>query len=286
MKSQISSSFSPSGDFIISASEDSRVLVWNSTNRDVSNKSYIYRRDKQLSCEEFASRHVSVAIAWPDPSRRTTSRSPYETLGRTESGFGSAQEPESSPPRPEDNTNNNVVKSTSEPEHSKCPSYCLGRSPLGIFGSGRKNSVAVADELTSTKQVEGGKHAPHHLDASPSPFPSSSPIVDFSSKAPSPPLEAGDSTSPPHVQRRSSFFPECGPKGSATWPEEKLESFNSGLATGAQSVSMGNMSAHSGDVTPAADLVPVSPAWGLVIVTAGLGGEITTFQNYGFPVRL
>jgi WD40 repeat protein len=102
VKSQISSSFSPTGDFIISASEDSRVLVWNSTNRDVSNKTYIYRRDKQLSCEEFTSRHVSVAIAWPDSSTRlSSSRSAYESLGRTD-GFASVQdtnEPEAPPPQ-------------------------------------------------------------------------------------------------------------------------------------------------------------------------------------------
>ncbi|KAG0504497.1 hypothetical protein KC19_N027300 [Ceratodon purpureus] len=273
VKSQISSSFSPNGDFIISASEDSRVLVWNSTNRDVSNKTYIYRRDKQLSCEEFTSRHVSVAITWPESSTRlNSSRSAYEPLGSVRG----TNDSETSPPHEE----TVVVASKGSEEHSKCPSYCLGRSPLGIFGSGRKNSVAVADELTSTKQVEVGKHGHHQLDASPQ--------VDISSKG----SLQSPCDSPPHLHRRSSFFPECGPKGSATWPEEKLGSFNSGLSTGpnlphsASICSNNTTTAHSGEATPPVDLVTVSPAWGLVIVTAGLGGEITTFQNYGFPVRL
>jgi len=137
----------------------------------------------------------------------------------------------------------------------------------------------VADELTSTKQqVEGGKQHGHQLDVS-------SPI-DISSKVSvqSPSLDACEN-SPPH--RRSSFFPECGPKGSATWPEEKLGS----LPNSTQSASIcSNVSAQGGEMgsnTPSVDVVStVSPAWGLVIVTAGLGGEITTFQNYGFPVRL
>lgn len=273
VKSQISSSFSPAGDFIISASEDSRVLVWNSCNRDVSNKTSIYRRDKQLSCEEFTARHVSVAIAWPGSSTPQLS----EPLDRSED-FGSnnvqvPSEPESSPPRDEN------APTKGSDEQSKCPSYCLGRSPLGIFGSGRKNSVAVADEHTT--QVEGGKLHGHQLDASSSPLDLSSKVLQQSPSL----VDACDNTSPPQQQRRSSFFPECGPKGSATWPEEKLGSFHTGGPNLTQSAS-----AHSGEIgatsPPYVDLVTVSPAWGLVIVTAGLGGEITTFQNYGFPVRL
>lgn len=284
VKSQISSSFSPAGDFIISASEDSRVLVWNSCNRDVSNKTSLYRRDKQLSCEEFTARHVSVAIAWPGSSTPLSSRSAHEPQGRSDEfgvqGPPSNNEPASSPPR-EENAAAPIKGS------DKCPSYCLGRSPLGIFGSGRKNSVAdVADELTSTatkqQQVEGGGKHGHQLDAS------SSPVDIISAKVLSvqslPSLEAAcdNNYSPPHLQqRRSSFFPECGPKGSATWPEEKLGSFHSGPNL----TQCSNVSAHSGEMG-GVDLVTVSPAWGLVIVTAGLGGEITTFQNYGFPVRL
>jgi hypothetical protein len=30
----------------------------------------------------------------------------------------------------------------------------------------------------------------------------------------------------------------------------------------------------------------VSASWGMVIVTAGLRGEIRTFQNFGLPIRI
>ncbi|KAK2369560.1 WD repeat-containing protein [Trifolium repens] len=60
---------------------------------------------------------------------------------------------------------------------------------------------------------------------------------------------------------------------SATWPEEKLL-----LATRNQSpcVSMDFSNGVSQKMS----------AWGMVIVTAGLRGEIRTFQNFGLPLRI
>lgn len=60
---------------------------------------------------------------------------------------------------------------------------------------------------------------------------------------------------------------------SATWPEEKLL-----LAARNQSprVSMDFSNGVSQKMS----------AWGMVIVTAGLRGEIRTFQNFGLPLRI
>ncbi|KAL4271216.1 hypothetical protein GQ457_13G003330 [Hibiscus cannabinus] len=60
---------------------------------------------------------------------------------------------------------------------------------------------------------------------------------------------------------------------SATWPEEKLV-----LATRARSPKI------SVDFSPGVN--PNISAWGMVIVAAGLQGEIRTFQNFGLPVRI
>ncbi|XP_043688618.1 WD repeat-containing protein 44-like isoform X2 [Telopea speciosissima] len=74
----------------------------------------------------------------------------------------------------------------------------------------------------------------------------------------------------PISSSNNSFFAD---KISATWPEEKLLA-----ATRNQSprvsldLSKGVMQGRS--------------AWGMVIVTAGLRGEIRTFQNFGLPVRI
>ncbi|KAI7731686.1 hypothetical protein M8C21_022439, partial [Ambrosia artemisiifolia] len=60
---------------------------------------------------------------------------------------------------------------------------------------------------------------------------------------------------------------------SATWPEEKLVSAlkNPGRLTSADFINGSSLS---------------KSGWGMVIVTAGLHGEIRTFQNFGLPVRI
>ncbi|XWS27978.1 hypothetical protein CRYUN_Cryun25bG0026700 [Craigia yunnanensis] len=60
---------------------------------------------------------------------------------------------------------------------------------------------------------------------------------------------------------------------SATWPEEKLL-----LATRTRSPKT--------SVDFSSGVNPNMPAWGMVIVTAGLQGEIRTFQNFGLPIRI
>ena len=62
---------------------------------------------------------------------------------------------------------------------------------------------------------------------------------------------------------------------SATWPEEKLL-----LATKNNPSPRASVDFLTNGVTHN------RPAWGMVIVTAGLRGEIRTFQNFGLPVRI
>lgn len=105
--------------------------------------------------------------------------------------------------------------------------------------------------------------------------------------------DGGDS-SPRLHKSCTSFFTDSGPKGSSTWPEEQLPAFGSPLAGLMRSASLGSDDGRQGVVVEEASSSPVkldipsvnSPLWGLVIVTAGLDGEIRTFQNYGHPVRL
>ncbi|KAI3675398.1 hypothetical protein L1987_84988 [Smallanthus sonchifolius] len=61
---------------------------------------------------------------------------------------------------------------------------------------------------------------------------------------------------------------------SATWPEEKLIMATSKNPSPRASVDFSN------------GLSPGKSAWGMVIVTAGLRGEIRIFQNFGTPVRI
>ncbi|PKU69294.1 WD repeat-containing protein 44-like isoform X1 [Dendrobium catenatum] len=65
-----------------------------------------------------------------------------------------------------------------------------------------------------------------------------------------------------------------GDRASATWPEEEL------------TVSSTSSSPRSGtDPKNGGIHLLRNSAWGMVIVTAGRGGQIRTFQNFGFPVK-
>ncbi|KAI3769253.1 hypothetical protein L6452_00354 [Arctium lappa] len=87
------------------------------------------------------------------------------------------------------------------------------------------------------------------------------------------PLTSGCSNSPLHGTISSASNGYFFDRISATWPEEKLV-----LATKNRSPRT------SVDYTNG--MSPGKSAWGMVIVTAGLRGEIRTFQNFGMPVRI
>uniref|UniRef100_A0A5B7B2U2 Putative WD repeat-containing protein 44 n=1 Tax=Davidia involucrata TaxID=16924 RepID=A0A5B7B2U2_DAVIN len=87
------------------------------------------------------------------------------------------------------------------------------------------------------------------------------------------PLASGCTSSPLHGTISSATNSYFFDRISATWPEEKLL-----LATK-------NRSPHS-SVDFSSGMNQSRSAWGMVIVTAGLRGEIRTFQNFGLPVRI
>lgn len=62
---------------------------------------------------------------------------------------------------------------------------------------------------------------------------------------------------------------------SATWPEEKLVLASKNLSP-----------SQLASVDFTNGMSPDNSAWGMVIVTAGLRGEIRTFQNFGMTVRI
>ncbi|XP_057462455.1 uncharacterized protein LOC130752656 [Actinidia eriantha] len=77
------------------------------------------------------------------------------------------------------------------------------------------------------------------------------------------------------------LFSDPFPRGSATWPEEKLPSPSSLLASSAMSKSQYKflkMSCQNAFSSP--------HAWGLVIVTGSWDGRIKSFQNYGLPIHI
>lgn len=83
------------------------------------------------------------------------------------------------------------------------------------------------------------------------------------------PVDYGCTDSPLRKSVTNSNSNSFSDRVAATWPEEKL------LGPTDKHVSQSNGELCSG-----------KSAWGMVIVTAGLGGEIRTFQNFGLPVRI
>ncbi|CAN5963626.1 unnamed protein product [Sphagnum jensenii] len=82
VNSQISGSFCGNGELILSASEHSRVYMWNSGILHPSTKSVW--KDRKQSCEEFYCHNVSVAIPWPGVSPGFSLSAPgSETPGRS-----------------------------------------------------------------------------------------------------------------------------------------------------------------------------------------------------------
>ncbi|XP_059304547.1 uncharacterized protein LOC132056392 isoform X2 [Lycium ferocissimum] len=84
----------------------------------------------------------------------------------------------------------------------------------------------------------------------------------------------------PYLSLGSELFLEAIPKGSATWPEEKLP------MSSPRSVSSGMCKSEYKFLKSSCQSSSNSHAWGLVIVTAGYDGRIRSFHNYGLPLPL
>uniref|UniRef100_A0A5B7C380 Uncharacterized protein n=1 Tax=Davidia involucrata TaxID=16924 RepID=A0A5B7C380_DAVIN len=85
-------------------------------------------------------------------------------------------------------------------------------------------------------------------------------------------------SSPTGFSLGQQFILESFPKGSATWPEEKLPTSSPLTVPSAIRKSQYKFLKTSCQSTSS------SHAWGLVIVTGGWDGRIRSFHNYGLPV--
>ncbi|KAH7436013.1 hypothetical protein KP509_06G089300 [Ceratopteris richardii] len=259
-KSHISASFSRSGKYIICASEDSRVCVWNYN--DCSYEHSNTRKKLPTGYEDFSSKHVLVAIPWPGFSRQPIQKSAQmgpkdsngvESLtahtvnyiypgaaGFCKTGFDHLSNCESE--RCTDVVNSSRAKLSipdyyyTDSPNARCPTSRLDIGPKSLKPEFFRDSCCGSSLISNCVSV-------HHVG-------------------------------------NNGFFSDC--KGSATWPEEKLPRLQQESVTHG-AVSMGTakdliMGEHDNRVTSGS-------AWGLVIVTGGSRGEIRIFQNHSLPVR-
>lgn len=85
------------------------------------------------------------------------------------------------------------------------------------------------------------------------------------------------SLSPAYFTLSHEYYLESFPRGSGTWPEEKLPQSPS-------SISSSIHKSHYRFLKSSCQSTSSFHAWGLVIVTAGWDGRIRSFHNYGLPV--
>lgn len=211
--SQISSSFSPDGKYIISASEDSQVYIWKHEEARHVGSGKSKSTITTQSHEHFPCRDVSVAIPWPGSIKNEPPTVEVHSKRHSKRSIPQSQSCTDSPTR-EDNTN------------------CKRQLPP----LPRKNS-----------QLERATSCPED-------------DLDQISRTDSGIGESFSSASGSMRYDPSSIAASGSQSWSSSW------SWFDGGSHGAHTVQ--------------------ATAWGLVIVTAGLGGEIRAYQNFGLPLKV
>lgn len=247
--SQISASFSANGKYVVCASEDSHVYIWNyeahcgSTAKSI--KTY-------RSYEHFPSQSVSVAVPWSGIKH-----------GGSELNSSGWRDTQLSLHRSEhtERLNGFLSRVSGTKEDLETALHYV------FQGSDLSNSGTLAD----SNRLDGLSRVSAHLSTSYEPrfmgFPASDRITE-------------------NLNSSHGFFSDSLSKGSATWPEEKLSQLAKQSLSSIASSNYDILNTAVSDTIQNQTRVAGAAAWGLVIVTAGRGGEIRSFQNYGLPVCL
>ncbi|KHN16217.1 WD repeat-containing protein 44 [Glycine soja] len=246
--SQMAASFTTSGRYIISASEDSQVYVWK--HEETRNPSSGKARNLIVnqSHEHFPCKDVSVAIPWPctirgDPPP-VPMQNPKKNSKRSQED-SAANSKRMLPPLPKKSNNHTTESAPGSPEHDPA---AISHTESGIgdsFGNSKRRLPPLPNK-SSNHATESGDYKPIEEE-----------------------LEAISRT---HTGLGDSFASSYGDPASI-----------SAAATPSNASSSSNYSSYDG-CNGASSIHP--SAWGLVIVTAGFGGEIRCYQNFGLPRRM
>ncbi|KAK1389504.1 WD repeat-containing protein 44 [Heracleum sosnowskyi] len=207
--SQIASSFTPDGKYVISASEDSQVYIWNRENGEHGKSKTIL---SVPSHEQFSCKDVSVAIPWPGSSKKEV---PVVEI------------------HPKKNTKRITPRSQSS---TNTPTKSKGQLPPLPRNNSHSERVPSSPEKKDQDQISRTESG----------------IGESFSSASG--LTRDDPSSISNSSRNS---------GSQSWSSSRSW------------FDVGHCHGHTVEAT----------AWGLVIVTAGFGGEIRAYQNFGLPLK-
>ncbi|EEF34634.1 WD-repeat protein, putative [Ricinus communis] len=248
INSQISASFSTDGKYVICASEDSHVYVWKRDERSGNGKSKSIINTR--SHENFQCKDVSMAIPWPGTIKGDPPL--VKVHSKRHSKRSSISQPTSSCSSP---TKEDALSVSSRRYFPPSPIDCLAREEENTSAA---NSKRLLPPLP--KKNNNHHNNTNNVERAPSPEEDPSAISrsdsgfgDSFSTSASSSIRYGDSPSISAAQSSSSSW-------SSSWSW-----FDVG-------------GGHANQIQ--------ATAWGMVIVTATLGGELRAYQNFGLPRRI
>lgn len=263
--SQIAASFTSDGKYVISASEDSQVFVWKREeprNTGTGKRTVMNSRGH----ENFPCKDVSVAIPWPgtvkgEPqsksianSKRQSKRSQPQQTNTTSCDSPTNEDnpaintnnKKGLPPLPKKNNNNNNIERSVTPPEEDVVQ-------ISSTDTGNIGESSPSPSVSRSSSLRQGDNSPSisaasNLNSSSSIRAGDSPSISSASNS----IRYGDSPSVSSATTSSSW--------GTSW-------------------SWFDVGGHGNQPTEAT-------AWGLVIVTATLGGEIKIYQNFGMPRKI
>ncbi|TKY63269.1 WD repeat-containing protein 44 [Spatholobus suberectus] len=244
--SQIAASFSPDGRYIISASEDSQVYVWKHEEHRSAGSGKGRNVLVTRSHEHFQCKDVSVAITWPCTIRGDP---PLVPVNHSKRHSKRSQAP-------------NCVEDTASGTNSKktlppLPKKSNNHATEGAFNSPQEDPAAISH--TESGLCDSFAYSKRNMPPSPMKANCQTPEEEDLEAISLTDSGIGDSFS----SGSSSVRYGDSPSSCASW---------------SSSYSLLDSSHVSSTILPS--------AWGLVIVTAGFGGEIRCYQNFGLLRRM
>eukprot|EP00250_Pteridium_aquilinum_P016751 c23276_g2_i1 orf=160-3174(-) len=268
--SQISATFSSKGSYVICASEDSRVCIW----KYYDSSTYPVQKQKTLSgsYEDFFAQHVSIAVPWPGLGLKSLQeKSNDDALIVSENAVNSLETNSDGCSPISILDDNSELDTSSRPKMS--PYHAMHGDSVHedskeCVPSGLSRAVSHHSEHKQNPSCLASREGSSYILGGES-LSGNSPILHSY-------LE--DCCSAFSKEQAGSYLSFSEGGGSATWPEEKLPSVQQ------TNYPKGEKKAVNapGDVVDK-KVSAITKAWGLVIVTAGLGGEIQIFQNQTLP---
>lgn len=276
--SQMAASFTPNGRHVICASEDSQVYVWKYEEpRQGGNNN---GKSRQLAVtrayESFLCKDVAVAVPWP---------------------FTIKGDPPQAPPR-------NAKKSSKRSSNSQLPSSC--------------DSLPRSEDAANNSKRSALPPLPNKKHEDPSATESNTTGGDSPAKPPLPKKNNNNNNSNNNVNNNNGYnnsvaesrtdSPDCSSASQAeeVGEPEAISRTESGIGDSFGSDSSSTRYDDASAISAPSNTTASSSwssswswfdngqgavtghpvAWGLVIATASLGGEIRCYQNFGLPRKI